>query len=250
MKTMDVLQNADTKRAYTRSLFAVVAPKYWIATRALSFFRDTAWKNRLLGMLPPLAPAPAVLDIGCGTGDIMFRLRQVYPGARIIGCDLAAKMAYIAAKRMGPMKTAALSLQDMGHLAMRDGSVEMVTGGYALRNAPDLVATLRETARILKAGGTAVFLDFSKSNVASIASMQCALLVLWGGLWGLILHGRPSVYAYLGRSLATYPDKKRLNRLFEGAGFVVRSTCSCMFGLIRIDVVQKKKANVRRGEEK
>ena len=143
-----------------------------------------------------------------------------------MGCDLAVEMVRIAAKRMGPMKTAALSLQDMGHPAMRDGSVDLVTGGYALRNAPDPAATLREIARTLKTDGAAAFLDFSKSDVPSIASFQCALLMFWGGLWGLILHGRPSVYAYLGRSLATYPDKKRLNHLFKEAGFVVCGTCS------------------------
>jgi demethylmenaquinone methyltransferase/2-methoxy-6-polyprenyl-1,4-benzoquinol methylase len=210
-------------------------------------------------MLPPIASVAVILDIACGTGDITRRLNNAYPSARIIGCDLSVEMVRIAAKSTSPMKTIALSLQDMAHPAMRDGSVDLVTGGYALRNAPDPAATLRETARILKADGTAAFLDFSKSDVASIASLQCALLVFWGGLWGLILHGRPSVYAYLGRSLATYPDKKRLNRLFEEAGFVVQSTCSRMFGLIRIDVVQKKKAsafspgagaNVRQGGKK
>lgn len=242
MRLMDRLHDPDLKRDYTRKLFSVVAPKYFAVTRALSFFRDAAWKKCLLSMAPRPEKNAVFLDMACGSGDITLLLGRKYPACRIVGCDLSFEMLGIARRRLGPFKNVELSSQDMARLGIRDASVDLVTGGYALRNAPDIATVIAETVRILKPGGSAAFLDFSKSIVPCIAAAQCALLFLWGGMWGLFFHGRPSVYAYIGRSLAIYPDWKQLHRMFEGTGFVVRSSCTRMFGLIRIDVIQKKEA--------
>jgi demethylmenaquinone methyltransferase/2-methoxy-6-polyprenyl-1,4-benzoquinol methylase len=237
---MNRLQVPELKRAYNRELFSVVAPAYALVTRVLSFFRDATWKKRLICMLPRAGRNDVVLDIACGSGDITVLIAREYPDARIIGCDLVIDMMRLAAYRLRPAANTALSLQDMALLGIKDGSIALVTGGYALRNAPDLTAALHETARVLKTGGLAAFLDFSKSRIPFIAFLQCAVLSLWGGLWGLLLHRKPSVYAYIGRSLAVYPDRKRLQALFEEAGFIIHSSLLRMFGFVQILVVQKK----------
>jgi demethylmenaquinone methyltransferase/2-methoxy-6-polyprenyl-1,4-benzoquinol methylase len=191
-------------------------------------------------MLAPLDGNGGILDLACGTGDMTLLLSATYPGARIIGCDLTVKMIRIAAGRLSAKSNVTLTLQDMGGLGLKDASMDLVVGGYALRNAPDVRGTIHEAARILKAGGTAAFLEFSKSSAPLVGALQSAILLLWGGLWGLLLHRRPWVYAYLGRSLFVYPDRKRLLSLFREAGFSMEWTLPRMFGLIRIDVIRKK----------
>jgi demethylmenaquinone methyltransferase / 2-methoxy-6-polyprenyl-1,4-benzoquinol methylase len=242
---VNFLLDPDSKRAYVRRLFAVVAPRYGVAAPALSFFRDAAWKKQLVTMVAPPDRGAVILDMACGTGDIMRLIARACPAARIIGCDLAPEMARVASGRLSPAGSGLVTLQDMMFLGLKNGSMDLVVGGYALRNAPDCRATLCETFRVLKAGGTAAFLDFSKSPVPAIARLQTAALLLWGGLWGAILHGRPSVYAYLGRSLNTFSDRKQLLSLFRETGFVPHKTLPKMFGLIRIDVFRKENGAAR-----
>jgi demethylmenaquinone methyltransferase / 2-methoxy-6-polyprenyl-1,4-benzoquinol methylase len=237
---MNVLRDPALKRAYVRQLFGVVAPRYNVVSSMLSFLRDSAWKKLLVRMLTPPKANCGILDLACGTGDITLLLSAAYPDARIVGCDLAVEMVRIASGRLSAKRNVTLTLQDMGSLGLKDGSVDLVVGGYALRNAPDIRGTIRETARILRTGGSAAFLEFSKSSVPLIAAVQSGLLLLWGGLWGLLLHRRPWVYAYLGRSLSVFPDRKRLLSLFREAGLHSEWTLPRMFGLIRIDITRKK----------
>ena len=180
-----------------------------------------------------------ILDLACGTGDITVSLAGKYPAAQIVGSDLSRSMARIAFRKTRGQDVA-LTIQDMAAMAIKDNSFSIVTGGYALRNAPEVDAVIRETARILKPGGKAAFLDFSKSPRPMVAAFQCAALVLWGSLWGAILHARPSVYAYLGHSLAAYPDRLRLHALFEESGLSVAASLMKMLGMIEIVIVQKK----------
>ena len=239
MHVKKYLSQPALKRAYTLRLFTVVAPRYWAATRGLSLCRDRAWKKHLLRLLPSVENGDAVLDLACGTGDITVSLAWKYPAAHIVGSDLSRSMARIAFRKTRGQDVA-LTIQDMAAMAIKDNSFSIVTGGYALRNAPEVDAVIRETARILKPGGKAAFLDFSKSPRPMVAAFQCAALVLWGSLWGAILHARPSVYAYLGHSLAAYPDRRRLHALFEESGLSVAASLMKMLGMIEIVIVQKK----------
>ena len=52
--------------------------------------------------------------------------------------------------------------QHMGSLDIVSESVDIATGGYALRNAPNLGIVIDEIGRVLKPQGVAAFLDFSK----------------------------------------------------------------------------------------
>ena len=83
--------------------------------------------------------------------------------------------------------------------------VDIVTGAYALRNAPDLRRALEEVRRILAPGGVAAFLDFARPSAPALAALQHRLLSTLCGFWGLVLHGNPEIHGrYIAASLAPY----------------------------------------------
>ncbi len=240
------------KRAYNRRLFAVVAPRYDLITRMLSFGRDRTWKRLLVRKLPRAAAFsdgegsrkdrsyPVVLDLACGTGDITFLLAERYPRGVVTGLDLSPEMLARARRRFAvPSRSVRFIPGDMNSLDLVDESVDIVTGGYALRNAPDLEQTLREARRVLRPGGTAAFLEFSLSPRAAGRAVQLRLLRFWGQLWGRILHGDPEVYAYIARSLASFPDRPGLERLLRRTGFEVLRGRTLMLGFARITRVRR-----------
>jgi demethylmenaquinone methyltransferase / 2-methoxy-6-polyprenyl-1,4-benzoquinol methylase len=234
----DSLADPVRKRALNRTLFGIVAPRYAVITRGLSFFQDRAWKKRLVGLLPPMGDNAVVLDIACGTGDIARLVAAANPGARVVGCDLTEAMLQRARLTESPANVG-FSRQDMDALGLKPGCAACITGGYALRNAPDFRGALAQCHRALKTNGIAAFLDFSKSPVRIMAFLQITLLKMWGGLWGLMLHGRPWVYGYIGDSLKHFPDRKKVHASVTEAGFSVSSSRLFMFGLVELLIVRK-----------
>jgi demethylmenaquinone methyltransferase/2-methoxy-6-polyprenyl-1,4-benzoquinol methylase len=233
----DYLRTPVAKREYNELLFAEVAKRYDLVTRALSLGRDQAWKRTLLDSLPA-GLAPVCVDLACGTGDVSFALARRYPQGTVCGIDLTPEMLHIAqARNCFPNVT--LQLGDMHHLPFPSASIDIVTGSYALRNAPSLTVALQEIHRVLRPGGTAAFLDFSKSPNRFLQRLSFAVLYLWGSFWGLVLHGQPAVYAYIAKSLWHFPDRESLRRDLTNAGFVEVFSRKFYFGTLEIITVSK-----------
>ena len=237
LKPMEHLGSPDTKQRFNRSLFSEVAPKYDFITKALSFGRDAAWKRNLIATLPEL-PDPSCADLACGTGDITRMLAERYPAGKIAGLDLTPAMLEIAHERTAESRIDYME-GSMADLPFDNGSIDIVTGGYALRNAPSLDQTITEISRVLRPGGTAAFLDFSKPGNRFGQLLSHAALKFWGGFWGLVLHGNPDVYGYIADSLKFYPDRTTLRLRFAAHGFTLHSSTRFFGGLL--EVVQFKK---------
>jgi demethylmenaquinone methyltransferase/2-methoxy-6-polyprenyl-1,4-benzoquinol methylase len=239
----DFLLIPTAKRQYNELLFAEVARRYDFVTRALSLGRDQAWKRELLHALPeegpsPVPGTPVCVDIACGTGDVTFALARRYPKGTVCGLDLTPEMLAIAQLR-NPYLNVKLELGDMNDLPITSASVDIVTGSYALRNAPELKVALQEIHRILRPGGTAAFLDFSKSQNIFFQHLTFVILFIWGSMWGLLLHRQPSVYAYIAKSLQQFPNRIELRRALSFAGLALVSSRRFYFGTLEMITVVK-----------
>lgn len=231
-------ENPASKKAYNQELFTEVAPQYDRITKILSLWHDAGWKRKLIASLPPKTYHQCV-DIACGTGDITFFLAKKFPQANIVGVDLTPEMiAYAQQKNRNSNVT--FMLGDMCQLTQQPESVDLVTGGYALRNAPDLSIALAQIHKILKPGGIAAFLDFSKPTSKFLQKAEYHLLRVWGGLWGLVFHKNPSVYGYIAESLARYPDRQQLHTLLQDSGFDLIKTQRLFGGITEIIICSKR----------
>lgn len=227
------LHSPEKKRFYNRELFREVAPRYALATRALSFFQESRWKSDLVNGLSSWVKnpeRPSCLDLACGTGDITFLLAERFPKAKITGVDLSSEMLAFAQRKSKDASIRWL-VKDMNQLDFPEKSFDLVTGGYALRNAPDLSALVRSLSRVMKVGAVAGFLDFSRSGRPFPDRLSYWILKVWGGIWGGLLHASPRVYAYIAESLRAYPDRRALVELFEANGFVFLAEKRYFFGI-------------------
>jgi demethylmenaquinone methyltransferase/2-methoxy-6-polyprenyl-1,4-benzoquinol methylase len=233
----DSISAPEGKMEYNRSLFRRVAGEYDIATRLMSLGRDGAWKRSLVGMLPD-ADAPRCVDLACGTGDISALLADRYPAGEIVGVDLSPEMLNVARERVA-RRGVWFEEGDMCRLDLPDGWADIVTGSYALRNAPVLAEVLAEVRRVLRPGGFAAFLDFRKSANPRLAAFQMWLLRNWCGLCGIVVHGAPE-HSYIAESLRQFPDSQRLGEVVREAGFEVRARRSFMFGVTEGMLLQRR----------
>jgi ubiquinone/menaquinone biosynthesis methyltransferase len=237
LRARDYLGTCDGKKHFNEKHFAESAPRYDFATRALSLCRDAAWKRQLITALPELK-APVCVDVACGTGDVAFLLADRYGEGEFIGVDLTREMIDLANHRNRDAKVR-FTCGEMSRLIMADSSVDVITGSYAIRNAPDLGEALAEFHRALKPGGTLAILDFCKPGSPFFQAIQFHLLRFWGGLWGLLLHGNPEVHGYISKSLRGFPDRKSLEKVFTGSGFHITGQKKHLGGMMMRYVLRK-----------
>ncbi len=197
-----------------REMFGIIAPRYDLITRLFSYGMDMGWKR--LGVSRACLPAqPVVLDLACGTGDFSHLVRAQCPGALPVAVDLTLHMVKLA--RQSGLDAAVCA--DAMRLPFADGAFDAVFVGYGLRNFPDLENALREIRRVTRPGGVLVSLDFFLPGNPILRSIYLGYLYAQGACWGLLLHGRPSVYTYIPKSLRTFVSVEELSRLLEGRGY-------------------------------
>jgi len=209
------------KALYVREMFAAIAPRYDATNKLLTAGIDEAWRRRAVAELH--APDKGrVLDLCCGTGDLVFHLLRAKPRVAVMGADFCAPMldgARARQRREDPQGRAEFIEADVMALPFADASFDGATMGFSMRNVVDIGATLEEARRVLRSGARFVNLDVSKAPNAVFRRLFnvyfYGLVPLIGGWFG----GSKSAYRYLPNSLTNYPDADALAERFRTAGF-------------------------------
>ena len=145
-------------------MFARIAPRYDRANRVLTAGLDERWRRRAIALLAP-PPGGRVLDLCCGTGDVVFHLLRTDPSLDVTGVDFCAPMLDCARAR-APREArgkAEFVEGDAMSLPFADDTFDGATMGFSLRNVVDVDAVLREVLRVIEPGSRFVNLDVSKA---------------------------------------------------------------------------------------
>jgi demethylmenaquinone methyltransferase/2-methoxy-6-polyprenyl-1,4-benzoquinol methylase len=236
MTLRTAISTPDGKRRYVRRLFATIADRYDFITGFLSYGQDRRWKRRLIG-LAELGENDRVLDLACGTGDILFA--STPPARLAVGVDVTFRMLQLAQQRSGAAR-AALVTGDMVALPVADQRFTVVTVGYGLRNVPDLDQALREIHRVLVPGGRVLSLDFNRPSNAIVRAAYLIYLTIVGSLLGLALHGDPDTYRYIPESIRRYPGARGVAERMERLGFTEVRALPVLGGFMTIHTAVKR----------
>ena len=106
-----------------------------------------------------LPQARRVLDVGCGTGQLLRHTRPCYPTAELVGVDLAGQMV-ATATTVTPTKLAIRYVHGRAEcLPFTDDVFDLVFTTLSLRHWRDLSAGIAEIGRVLTPGGLLVVAD-------------------------------------------------------------------------------------------
>lgn len=128
---------------------------------------------------------------------------------------------------------------DMMALPFADGSFDLVTTGYGIRNVPELAPALREAARVLRPGGAFLSLDFNRPDGAPVRAVYLTYLSIVGGALGWALHRDPDTYRYIPATIRRYPGAARVTAIMRENGFASAEWLPVLGGLMAIHVARK-----------
>jgi len=211
---------AATARA-VRDMFAQVVPRYDFLNHFLSLGRDIAWREATARALRPALERPGSLavDVCCGTGDLALALAR-YSAGMVIGADFCHPMLARAREKAGQGRSAALFLEaDTLALPFADEALDVVSVAFGFRNLADYAAGLREMHRVLKSGGCAAILEFSRVHwpvFGPVFRFYFHHILPRLGTW---ISGVRGPYQYLPESVAFFPDQEGLAEAMREAGF-------------------------------
>src|SRR5215472_8219030 len=113
-------RNEQEAAAWVRGMFGRVAHRYDLANHLLSLNVDRYWRAHTALRLRPILrnPAARVLDICCGTGDLVLALERTR-GAPVFGSDFCHPMLVTARKKLdGHQKRSPVFEADALHLPL------------------------------------------------------------------------------------------------------------------------------------
>jgi len=203
-------------------VFDSVAGRYDLMNDLMSGGLHRFWKRYFVGTLG-LRPDMRVLDLASGTGDIAVLIGpKLGADGRLVASDINANMLSRGRDRLINANRAANAdfvLADAECLPFPASHFDRITIAFGLRNVTRRERALRDMFRVLRPGGSANVLEFSRLRSGLLRpaydfySFQA--LPRLGGM----VAGDAESYRYLAESIRRHPDQAALASMMEQAGF-------------------------------
>ena len=233
---------AEAKGKQVGEMFDSIAPAYDFMNTAMTGGMHRYWRDRALKMAAERLGGrqpERVLDVACGTGDVSFRLHEVFPDARITGLDLSPGMLKIARGKLAAMDAGAREHIDFTEgdslaLPYADGTFDLVTVAYGVRNFERLEDGYREMRRVLKPGGVLCVVELSEPSNGLVKFFYRLYSRHVIPFVGKMISHDTRAYSYLPESIAACPQRGDMTSLMTKAGFADTEHRSLTLGVVTI----------------
>ena len=229
------VDDADKARR-VRGVFDSVASRYDIMNDVLSMGLHRAWKAYAVAVAA-VQPGMQVLDIAGGTGDLARAFAQrVGPAGRVVLTDINEAMLRTGRDRLLDeglaLPTAAC---DAEHLPFADGSFDLVSVAFGLRNMTHKEAALAEMGRVLRPGGRLLVLEFS-TPAPPLKKPYEWYSFSFMPMMGKLIAGDADSYRYLAESIRMHPDQATLKTMMQTTGFAHVDVHNLAGGIVALHV--------------
>lgn len=227
----------NNKEKYVYEVFQSIAKGYDSANYRISAGLHMKWKRTGVKALCRELPVdPRLLDLGCGTGDMLRLIHEERPDAILCGVDFSGGMLEIAHKNLCDIQGVRIEKGNVTSLDMEGASFDGVTISFVLRNTADYEKVLREALRVLRPGGVFLCIDsFVPENrvIRLFYDLYFGIImpVIGGGI------SKNKQYRWLAESTREFLAPRELMRLMHRVGFRgIRSkgfmfgSCYCIMG--------------------
>ena len=225
-----------TKKEQVADMFNNISKTYDFLNHFLSLGIDVIWRKKAINELKKDHPE-LILDVATGTGDFAFEALSMLKPEKIIGVDISQGMLDIAGQKIARrnlQEKFEVKLADSEKLPFEGNRFDAVTVAYGVRNFENLETGLGDMLRVLKPGGKAVVLEFSKPKRFPVKHLYNFYFNYITPGIGKLFSKDPRAYTYLPESVAAFPDGAAFISLMEKVGFINTKCRPLAFGICSI----------------
>ena len=208
----------EEKAKHVAGVFNSVAGKYDVMNDLMSVGLHRLWKRFAVGV-SGVREGQRVLDVAGGSADLSrLFIKMTGSSGQVVLTDINNAMLRVGRDRLLDEGAATPVAQcDAEHLPFPDNYFDCVSNAFGLRNVTHKDAALREMQRVLKPGGRAIVLEFSKIAKPLEPIYDAYSFKLLPRIGQLVANDADS-YRYLAESIRMHPGQEELKKMMEQAG--------------------------------
>lgn len=225
----------DEKGRRVRGVFDSVARRYDVMNDLMSAGMHRGWK-RFAVAISGVRSGGRVLDLAGGTGDLarLFAMRVGTTGM-VVHTDINGAMLAAGRDRLIDHGVVLPTVQcNAEALPFRDRWFDCVSIGFGLRNVTHKERALGEIRRVLKVGGRALILEFSRMRAEFLKPLYDFHSFEVLPRIGRLVANDEESYRYLAESIRKHPDQETLKAMMEAAGLVRVDVRNLTAGVVAI----------------
>jgi len=124
-------------------------------------------RKKVLSKLKDFNPKGTLVDIGCGSGNLIIQIAESFPDLNLIGIDIASEILEFAKKRaldrsLG--KRIEFKIGNVEKLPFSNESIDFIISTFSLHHWVNPLKGFNEIHRVLKRDGTLLIFDFRRDS--------------------------------------------------------------------------------------
>ena len=239
-KVVKPYDSGKSKKEEVAQMFNNISANYDFLNHFLSLGIDHLWRKKAVKQLQKQQPK-VILDLATGTGDFAIACLALNP-EKIIGMDISSGMLEVGKQKMKKRafdNIIDMQLGDSENMPFEDATFDAITVGFGVRNYENLEKGLSEMLRVLKPGGQAVILEFSKPKAFPVKQLFGFYSKILIPLFGKYISKDERAYTYLPESVAAFPEGTDMMNVLQKVGYHAHKQIRLSGGIASIYIGQK-----------
>jgi demethylmenaquinone methyltransferase / 2-methoxy-6-polyprenyl-1,4-benzoquinol methylase len=223
------------KKIQVTSMFDNISHRYDFLNHLLSMGIDIRWRKKGIGLLKSVHPKH-ILDVATGTADFAIEALSLNP-EKIIGIDISQGMLQKGREKIQRLKVQdkiELLTGDSEDIAFPDNKFDSVIVAFGVRNFENLEKGLSEMLRVMKPGGMAIIIEFSKPDRFPYKQVYNLYFKYLLPMIGRVFSKDKSAYSYLPASVMAFPEGYEFLEILEKIGYKETRCHPLTFGISSI----------------
>ena len=238
-------EEGNVKQEKIVSMFDDIAPTYDTANRVMSMGVDISWRKKACDLSFDYygkKDVERVVDVACGTGDMMGYWQKQSQKADIkikefIGVDPSKGMVDVARKKFPDFT---YHISKATQIPLEDDGADFLSITYGIRNVVQRQEAFYEFNRVLKKGGLVVILEFMKDeNKTLLKKMRDVYMHKILPYVGGFISKNLEAYTYLPDSIESFVTIQGMQKELEKAGFEMLHTQSFSMDISTLLIAKK-----------
>lgn len=209
-----------SKKEEVAEMFDNISGRYDFLNHFLSLGIDHLWRKKAVKMLKEIKPK-RIIDLATGTGDFAIAALKLNP-EEIIGVDISNGMLEKGREKMknkGVDNIVQMKNGDSENLPFEDNYFDGLTVGFGVRNYENLEKGLSEMLRVIRPGGKAVILEFSKPKKFPVKQAFGTYSKYVIPFLGKTISKDKAAYTYLPESVEAFPEGQDFLNILSKLGY-------------------------------